>query len=58
MYKRKATPAKQLRGEVSLTQFGRMCPEVGDSHYPASTPQAKGRVERHGVHQGSAGVPS
>ena len=52
VYKRKATPAEQLRGEVPLTQFGRMCQKLGIRIIAASSPQAKGRVERrHGVHQ-------
>lgn len=52
VYKRKATPAEQLRGEVPLTQFGRMCQKLGIGIIAASSPQAKGRVERrHGVHQ-------
>jgi transposase len=52
VYKRKATPAEQLRGEVPLTQFGRMCQKLGIRIMAASSPQAKGRVERrHGVHQ-------
>ena len=52
VYKRKATPAEQLRGQVPLTQFGRMCQKLGIKIIAASTPQAKGRVERgHGVHQ-------
>src|SRR6184192_4602837 len=52
VYKRKATQAEQLRGEVAVTQFGRMCQKLGIRIIAASTPQAKGRVERvHGVHQ-------
>ena len=52
VYKRKATPAEQLRGEVPVTQFGRMCQKLGIRIMAASSPQAKGRVERiHGVHQ-------
>jgi hypothetical protein len=52
VYKRKATPAEQLRGEVAVTQFGRMCEKLGIRIIAASSPQAKGRVERiHGVHQ-------
>src|SRR5215470_678267 len=52
VYKRKATPAEQLRGQVPLTQFGRMCQKLGVKIIAASTPQAKGRVERgHGTHQ-------
>lgn len=52
VYKRKATPAEQLRGEVPVTQFGRMCQKLGIRIVAASSPQAKGRVERnHGMHQ-------
>jgi len=52
VYKRKATPAEQLRGKVPLTQFGRMCQKLGIGIIAASSPQAKGRVERnHGIHQ-------
>src|SRR5438477_6024675 len=52
VYKRKATPAEQLRGEAPLTQFGRMCAALGIRIIAASSPQAKGRVERnHGTHQ-------
>src|ERR1700674_2659842 len=52
VYKRKATPAEQLRGEVAVTQFGGMCQKLGIRNIAASSPQAKGRVERnHGVHQ-------
>jgi hypothetical protein len=51
-YKRKATPAEQLRREVPVTQFGRMCQKLGIRIIAASSPQAKGPVERiHGVHQ-------
>lgn len=52
VYKRKATPAEQLRGEVPVTQFGRMCQKLGIRIMAANSPQAKGRVERnHGIHQ-------
>ena len=52
VYKRKATPREQLRGEVPATQFGRMCQRLGIRIIAASSPQAKGRVERnHGTHQ-------
>jgi hypothetical protein len=52
VYKRKATPAEQLRGKVPVTQFGRRCQKLGIRIIAASSPQAKGRVERiHGVHQ-------
>jgi hypothetical protein len=52
VYKRKATPGEQLRGVVPMTQFGRMCQKLRIRILAASSPQAKGRVERqHGVHQ-------
>jgi len=52
VYKRKATPGEQLRGVVPMTQFGRMCQKLGIRIMAASSPQAKGRVERlNGVHQ-------
>lgn len=52
VYRRKATPGEQLRGEVAVTQFGRMCEKLGLVIIAASSPQAKGRVERnHGTHQ-------
>jgi hypothetical protein len=52
LYQRKATPAEQLRGEVPVTQFGGMCQKLGIRIIAASSPQAKGRVERmNGVHQ-------
>lgn len=52
MYIRLATPAEQLRGEVPVTQFGRMCQKLNIRIIAASSPQAKGRVERnHGTHQ-------
>jgi hypothetical protein len=52
VYKRKATSGEQLRGEVPVTQFGRMCQKLGIRIIAASSPQAKGRVERnHGTHQ-------
>ncbi|HYL14449.1 MAG TPA: ISNCY family transposase [Terriglobales bacterium] len=52
VYQQKATPAEQLRGKVPVTQFGRMCQKLGIRIIAASSPQAKGRVERtHGVHQ-------
>jgi hypothetical protein len=52
VYKRKATPGEQLRGEVPITQFGRMCQRLGIRIIAASSPQAKGRVERNnGTHQ-------
>jgi hypothetical protein len=52
VYKRPPTEAEQLRGEVPVTQFGRMCQKLGIEIIAASSPQAKGRVERnHGTHQ-------
>jgi len=52
VYIRPATPAEQLRGEVPVTQFGRMCQKLNIRIIAASSPQAKGRVERnHGTHQ-------
>lgn len=52
LYKRCATPRERLRGEEPRTQFGRMCAKLGIELIAASSPQAKGRVERiHGTHQ-------
>ena len=52
LYKRSATPKERLRGEEPITQFGRMCERLGVQLIGASSPQAKGRVERmHGTHQ-------
>ena len=46
------TAKQELRGEAPLTQFGRMCAKLGIRIIAASSPQAKGRVERnHGIHQ-------
>ena len=46
VYLREATAKEQLRGEAPLTQFGRMCRKLGVKIIGASSPQAKGRVER------------
>jgi hypothetical protein len=52
LYKRAATAQERLRGEEPVTQFGRMCAKLGIELIAASSPQAKGRVERvHGTHQ-------
>ncbi len=52
VYVRAATAAEQGAGVVPLTQFGRMCATLKIQIIPASSPQAKGRVERnHGTHQ-------
>ena len=52
VYVRAATEAEQCAGQVPVTQFGRMCQKLGIRIIAASSPQAKGRVERvHGTHQ-------
>jgi len=52
VYVREPSAPERLRGEEPLTQFGRMCRELGIEIIAASSPQAKGRVERnHGTHQ-------
>jgi transposase len=52
VYVRAATATEQAAGLVPRTQFGRMCAALQIQIIPASSPQAKGRVERnHGTHQ-------
>ena len=52
VYVRAATEREQREGAVPVTQFGRMCQKLGIRIIAASSPQAKGRVERnHGTHQ-------
>jgi transposase len=52
VYLREPTEKERDSGEVPLTQFGRMCAKLGIEIIGASSPQAKGRVERNnGVHQ-------
>src|ERR1700724_3164556 len=52
VYVREPTTKELLRGEIALTQFGAMCSRLGIVIIAASSPQAKGRVERnHGTHQ-------
>ena len=52
VYVREATAKEILHGTPALTQFGRMCERLGIKIIAASSPQAKGRVERnHGTHQ-------
>ena len=52
VYVRAATEREKQEGKVPLTQFGRMCAKLGIRIIAASSPQAKGRVERnHGTHQ-------
>ena len=52
VYVRVPNAEEQVTGAVPLTQFGRMCASLGIHIIAASSPQAKGRVERnHGTHQ-------
>src|SRR5258708_35010082 len=52
VYVREPTAQEGMRGQPPLTQFGRMCAELGIGMITAHSPQAKGRVERaHGTHQ-------
>jgi transposase len=52
VYVRPANAQERMRGEPAVTQFGRMCAKLGIEIIAASSPQAKGRVERaHGTHQ-------
>lgn len=52
VYVRPANEAEKAAGQAPLTQFGAMCAKLGIRIIAASSPQAKGRVERnHGTHQ-------
>ncbi len=52
VYVRPPTADEQATGAVPQTQFGRMCAALDIQIIAASSPQAKGRVERnHGTHQ-------
>lgn len=52
VYLKEPTEGQRRRGERAVTQFGRMCERLGIRIMAASSPQAKGRVERnHGTHQ-------
>lgn len=52
VYVRTPNAEEQVSGAVPLTQFGRMCAALDIQIIAASSPQAKGRVERnHGTHQ-------
>ena len=52
VYVRPPTEEERLTQTAPLTQFGRMCAQLGLRIIPASSPQAKGRIERnHGTHQ-------
>lgn len=46
VYVRKPTETELAAGTAPLTEFGRMCQELGTRIIAASSPQAKGRVER------------
>lgn len=49
---RPPTLEEQLAGEEPMTAFGKACKKLDIAIIPASSPQAKGRVERkHGVYQ-------
>jgi transposase len=52
VYVRTPNAEEQVTGAVPRTQFGRMCAALDIQIIAASSPQAKGRVERnHGTHQ-------
>jgi len=52
VYVRQPSERELREGTVARTQFGRMCEQLGIRIIAASSPQAKGRVERaHGTHQ-------
>jgi hypothetical protein len=52
VYVRPPNAAERVSGAEPLTQFGRMCAALGIQIIPASSPQAKGRIERnHGTQQ-------
>ena len=52
VYKRQPTSREAREGIEPETQFGRLCAKLGIGIIAASSPQAKGRVERHhGTHQ-------
>jgi transposase len=52
VYVRVPNQAERVTGAEPLTQFGRMCATLGIQIIPASSPQAKGRIERnHGTQQ-------
>jgi transposase len=52
VYVRVPNQEERATGAEPLTQFGRMCATLGIRIIPASSPQAKGRIERHhGTHQ-------
>ena len=52
VYVRTPNAEETATGAVPLTQFGRMCAALAIQIIAASSPQAKGRIERnHGTHQ-------
>jgi transposase len=52
VYVRTPNAVETATGAVPLTQFGRMCAALDIQIIAASSPQAKGRIERnHGTHQ-------
>jgi len=52
VYVRTPNAEETATGAVPLTQFGRMCAALDIQIIAASSPQAKGRIERnHGTHQ-------
>jgi transposase len=52
VYVRVPNQEERVTGAPPLTQFGRMCATLGIQIIPASSPQAKGRIERnHGTQQ-------
>lgn len=52
VYVRPPTEEERITGRPPHTQFGRMCATLGIEIIAASSPQAKGRIERnHGTHQ-------
>jgi transposase len=52
VYVRRPNQEERETGAAPLTQFGRMCATLGINIIPASSPQAKGRIERnHGTQQ-------
>lgn len=52
VYVRPPNEEERVTGAEPLTQFGRMCAQLGIRIIPASSPQAKGRIERnHGTQQ-------
>ena len=52
VYVREPNARERVSGEAPLTQFGRMCQQLGIEITAANSPQAKGRVERsNSTHQ-------